>query len=156
MKPTLIYSDLSSEQLEQAYLKAPDDPDVLYELGLGFYGANRKDEAEKIFRRMVILNPESAKGYATLGVISWNRGDFEDAFQLFSRALDLDSSDPDTLVNLGLISEQLGELELAISLFQSYLVLCPRDGDIQARLDALRSRNGASQQVPARTKTLFS
>jgi Flp pilus assembly protein TadD len=156
MEPTLTNSDVGPDDLDSIYARSPDDPDVLYQLGLDFYQARRMDEAENIFRRMVILSPKSAKGYATLGVISWNRGDFEEAFDLFSRALDLDSSDPDTLVNLGLISEQLGETELAISLLQSYLVLCPGDHQIKDRLEALRCRNGVSTDTKSSVKTIHS
>ncbi len=154
MKPSLLSGDLSPEELERAYAAAPDEPETLYELGLGFYQANRPEEAERIFRRMVILSPKSAKGYATLGVMAWNKGQFEEAFQLFSRALDIDSSDPDTLVNLGLISEQLGENELAVSLFQAYLVQCPADREIQDRLESLRRRNGSS--TPSGAGMLYS
>ncbi len=105
---------------------------------------------------MVILEPRSARGFATLGVLAWNGGNFEDAFSLFSRALEIDSSDPDTLVNLGLISEQLGEIELAVSLFQSYLVLCPNDHEIKERLEALRQRNGFPVGSQQQTGTIYS
>jgi tetratricopeptide (TPR) repeat protein len=156
MKPPFMSLNLSPEDLALAYEASPDDPETLYQLGLGFYQAKRLEEAEKIFRRMVILDPENAKGFATLGVFAWNRGSFDDAFNLFSRALEIDSSDPDTLVNLGLISEQLGELELAISLLQAYLVLCPNDDGIKNRLEALRQRIASSPDSPSTTKTIFS
>lgn len=154
MEHDLTNSNLGPDELDRAYVRSSDDPEVLYRLGLDFYQSKRIAEAESIFRRMVILSPDSAKGFATLGVIAWNRGDFEEAFDLFSRALDIDSSDPDTLVNLGLISEQLGETELAISLLQSYLVLCPGDREIKDRLEAIRCCNGNSTDIRARARVI--
>lgn len=144
MKQIQLKNDLTLEELECAHATSPDDPETLYWLGISLFRANRLEEAEQAFRGLVRGNARSAKGFASLGVITWNRGEFEEAFEHFSRALELDSSDPDTLLNLGLISEQLGENELAISLLQAYIVQCPDDDDIRGRLDALRCRNGQS------------
>lgn len=156
MRPSLTYQELSPKELDVAYAGSPDDPEILYQIGLGFYQSGKTEKSEKVFRRMVIVDPGSAKGFTSLGVIAWNRGDFEEAFQFFSRALEIDSSDPDTLVNLGLISEQLGEKELAISLLQAYLVICPNDEEIKARLEALRDCNGSCLDPDPNTRTACS
>ncbi|MFN3401414.1 MAG: tetratricopeptide repeat protein, partial [Ferrovibrio sp.] len=63
--------------------------------------AGRKDEAEKLYRKILLKRPRDLLAVQNLGALLFERGDLDEAAKLLRRALSIDPRDTDVLNNLG-------------------------------------------------------
>jgi tetratricopeptide (TPR) repeat protein len=109
---------LAIMELEAARREAPDDVDVLIELGAALAVAGRAGEAEKALRRALRLDPGRAEGHHHLGLLLFRRGLYRPAATEFRRALDLDDGRGETYFYLGEALNQLGEVDAALAMLE--------------------------------------
>jgi tetratricopeptide (TPR) repeat protein len=76
--------------LELARSKTPDDPTVLYNLGVALSGSGQFDRAVVHFRRLVVLEPDQANGRVALGVALIRQDRIEEAIGELRAALGID------------------------------------------------------------------
>jgi len=103
----------------------PDDTALLYSLSLALKASGDADEAEKICRKAIRIEPDTAWLHANLGMLLADRGDMQAAVTSMTRALELNSGEASTLCGLGSISFELGRREEAIAQLKTATELAP-------------------------------
>jgi tetratricopeptide (TPR) repeat protein len=84
----------AAEAYATAHAKDPAGHDAAFAHGQSLLGANRLDEAERVFTAMTRDHPESAAPLAELGRCRAQRGDFMGALDFFRKALDREPWNP--------------------------------------------------------------
>jgi DNA-binding transcriptional MerR regulator len=92
------------------------------------------DEAEKLYRRALELDPHLAIALTNLGNIRFRRGDEQGAVDLYMRALELDDRQPEAHYNLGYVMLERGESRRAVHYFERALAADPRFSDAHFNL----------------------
>jgi protein O-GlcNAc transferase len=99
------------------------------------------DEAIRIFRHALSLNPDQAGTYRNLGVALQTQGKLPEAMECFIQAISRKSDDSGAYCNLGVVAYQLGHLNDAIECFQKALSIDPDHAQAHDNLEhALRDR----------------
>ena len=87
--------------VERSLKLYPADLDANDSLGAAFFWAHRYDEAIEQFKKMVIMDPNSASAYANLGVAYEEKRMYEEAMAEIKRAIALTGDDdPETMALL--------------------------------------------------------
>lgn len=73
--------------LEEAYEYNSDDRTIADNLGVAYITANRLDDAQEIFGKLVSAKPNSPTSYYHYGCLLAEKGDKENAEDMFNRAL---------------------------------------------------------------------
>jgi tetratricopeptide (TPR) repeat protein len=92
------------------------------------------DEAEKLYKRAIDLDPSLAIAYTNLGNIRFRRGDGPGAEKLYRAALEIDSRQPEAHYNLGYVMLERGEPARAVPFFLRALQADPRFADAHFNL----------------------
>lgn len=110
------------ELLEQALVKEPEQPDLLYESALLAERLGRLEILEIRLRKLIELRPESAQAYNALGYSYADRNQrLPEARQLIEKALTLAPDDTFILDSLGWVLYRQGDLAGALGrLEQAY------------------------------------
>jgi len=87
------------------------------------------DEAQKLYRQAIELDPLLAIAYTNLGNILFRKGDEAAAEALYSKALAIDPKQPEAKYNLGYLMLERHELDVAIRYFQGAIEADPRFAD---------------------------
>ncbi len=87
------------------------------------------DEAARLYRQAVELDPQLAIAYTNLGNILFRKGDETSAEALYLKALAIDDGQPEAKYNLGYLMLERHELEVAIRYFQGAIEADPRFAD---------------------------
>ncbi|MCU1230497.1 MAG: cell envelope integrity/translocation protein TolA [Acidobacteria bacterium] len=102
------------KELENAQRLRPDDSDVLNLLGLVYFKTNAFPEAEVIYRRLAIENPNVFILHSNLGLILFKQGKLDEAEQYLLRAVELRPNYAKSHLYLGLLYRQRRKLGLAL------------------------------------------
>jgi Flp pilus assembly protein TadD len=113
--------------LELLLSNCPDDPAVLYNLGLALSDAGRLERAEQCLRRAAELNPKDANIPVALGVALGRMGRNEEAVNVLRAAVKQDERNPWAHRNLGTMLLQTQKPSEAIPQFQSATQMLPND-----------------------------
>jgi tetratricopeptide (TPR) repeat protein len=107
---------LQSGQIDQAriYLEEllrqdPENPDLLYNLGLCYVDMGQLDRGTEMLQRCLMHAPEHSHACVALGIAYQKMGDLLQAKEYALRALEADSKNPVALKNLGAIFGQEGD-----------------------------------------------
>ena len=142
--------------------RLPQDPQLLYEVGILADLRGAPDEMERLLRQLIALNPNAAHAYNALGYALADRNvRLPEAKQLIAKALELNPSDPMIQDSMGWVEFRLGRLEQARSLLEAAYAAHP-DPEIAAHLgevlwvmgqreQAMRVWREAAAQDPAHT-----
>jgi len=101
-------------ELENAQRLRPDDADVLNLLGLVYFKTNAFPEAEVIYRRLALENPNVFILHSNLGLILFKQGKLDESEQFLLRAIDLRPNYAKSHLYLGLLYRQRRKYGLAI------------------------------------------
>jgi len=74
--------------MEYSVERDPLDPNGLYNLGLSYYFADRLDDAEAVFERLLLLAPDYVGARYRLGTVAWRRGEPAAALRHFEQVAD--------------------------------------------------------------------
>lgn len=88
----------------------PDNPDILYNLGMALSDVGRLEDAIEALRLLLASNPNFANAHVALGVALARQKRHADAISPLRRALELDPLNPWAHRNLGACLLQLGKL----------------------------------------------
>ncbi len=87
------------------------------------------EEAAKLYRQAIEIDPLLAIAYTNLGNILFRKGDETSAEALYSKALAIDPRQPEAKYNLGYLMLERHELDVAIRYFQGAIEADPRFAD---------------------------
>jgi tetratricopeptide (TPR) repeat protein len=111
--------DEANSLLAAANRKTPDDPDLLYEQAMMAEKLNRMDEAERLLRRAIEINPRHHHAYNALGYSLAERNTrLPEARDLIKKALELAPGEPFITDSLGWVEYRLGNRDEALRLLQ--------------------------------------
>jgi predicted TPR repeat methyltransferase len=118
----------------------------LFALALGHFRGGRVQEAEKLCRTVLSLEPRHAQCLHLLGVIAAHDGRNDDALELIGNAIAADGAVPEFHNSLGNTLAALGRREDAIAAYRQALALAP--GYAPSRLNlgnALREKGSLDE-----------
>src|SRR5258706_784895 len=101
-------------ELENAQRLRPDDADVLNLLGLVYFKTNAFPEAEVIYRRLAIENPNVFILHSNLGLILFKQGKLDESEHYLLRAIELRPNYAKSHLYLGLLYRQRRKFGLAL------------------------------------------
>src|ERR1700745_2722384 len=101
-------------ELEAAQRMRPDDADVLNLLGLVYFKTNAFPEAEVIYRRLALENPNVFILHSNLGLILFKQGKLDESEQFLLRAIELRPNYAKSHLYLGLLYRQRKKLGRAM------------------------------------------
>ena len=115
---------------------SPASPGVpqLLAYGLKHHRAGRLGEAERVYRRILELNPHHADSLHLLGMVAFQTGNCEAAAELISRAILQNGEDAMYFSNLGNVLQTQGRLEAAVDCYQRAIELNPASATAHGNL----------------------
>jgi Tfp pilus assembly protein PilF len=105
------------------------------------------DEAERLYRDAVSLDPWLAIAYTNLGNIRFRRHDADAAEALYRKALDIDPRQPEAQYNLGYVMLERGQPELSIPLFHGAIEADPKFSDAYFNLAMAYEQVGETEKA---------
>lgn len=113
--------------LELLLSNRPDDPGVLYNLGLALSDAGRMERAEEYLRQAAELNPDDANIPVALGVALGRMGRRDEAVDVLLAAVKQDEKNPWAHRNLGAMLLETERTAEAIPHYETATQLLPND-----------------------------
>ncbi len=110
--------------LERA-IEIKEDASYLSSLGGALSMLEKFEEAEKIFRKAVELDPKNPSNHMNLGVIYARQKNYEKAVRKLEKAIELNPGYADSYYNLGRVYQEKGKKEKARFYFEQALELNP-------------------------------
>jgi len=104
---------------EQSDATAATDPAQVFQQGQDALNRGRLDEAERDFRKVLLLNPQLAGAYANLGVVYMRRKQWTKALEMLHQAEHLLPQVAGIRLNIGLAYYRQSEFLKAIPVFES-------------------------------------
>lgn len=105
------------------------------------------DEAERLYREAITLDPWLAIAYTNLGNIRFRRQDSTHAEDLYKKALEIDARQPEAQYNLGYVMLERGEPDGSIPLFLGAIESDPKFSDAYFNLAMAYEQVGESQKA---------
>lgn len=122
------------EVFKQGYARFPDDPDLLYGLGMAAEMVSRYDESEQLLRQLIAIKPDEASPYNALGYSLVDRGvRLPEARVLLEKAMALKPNDAAITDSMGWLAYREGKLDNAQAFLQQAYNLSP-EAEIAAHL----------------------
>lgn len=103
-------------------------------IGYAFLAVQRTDLAARSFSNVVVLNPQNAKAYNTLGLIASSEKNMALAMKHFSNSILADAAYAPPHLNTAVLLQRTGgntNLDLALNRYERYLALAPKAEDAQ-------------------------
>jgi serine/threonine protein kinase/tetratricopeptide (TPR) repeat protein len=141
----------AAEALVAALEAQPDDPDVLFNLGvvLSSQGEEKLNEAIAHFRAAIGLQPAAADAHIALGLALADQGELDEAVSEMRKAVALKPDDADGWYNLGVVLKDHGQASAAIDAFGELIRLEPDLADAHDMLGALLADLGRTSDAAA-------
>lgn len=79
-------------EINKKFVEATDGEVGLFDLAYGLDALEKVDEAEEVYRRLLIKQPKNASAVNNLGVIYSRKGKLDEAMACFTQAAELDPS----------------------------------------------------------------
>lgn len=118
------------EILEQLSREEPENPVVLYNLGMCYSEQGNLEDSIKVLERCIELAPDFVNPYAALGFSYARSGQTEKAIEILEEARRKEPENVFVLKNLGSIYGNLGRIDEAIECFESAQEQQPDSPDI--------------------------
>ncbi len=120
---------------------------AVYQLGLGFYRTGRYDDADKVFRFLVLFDHLEPKYWTGLGAVQQMKKNFKGATASYGYASFLDLKNPKPQYYAAECFLALGDKENATSALDALDEYCPKDTilgkEFRAKAAALREKLNA-------------
>ena len=101
---------------------------------LQHHQAGRLDEAERLFRQVLAVNPRHADSLHLLGVIAYQTGRHDLAVDLIRKAIAINPREASSHSNLGNLLKEQGRLDEAVASYRRALELRPDDPEAHYNL----------------------
>jgi Flp pilus assembly protein TadD len=124
--------------LEPLLARRPRDAELRRVLGGAYYDLGRRDDAERVWRDAVAIDPNDGLAHYNLGQLAIDRGRYVDALEPLLAATRLRPRDPRGWGNLGIALLHLQRPREARGAFERVVELDPSDERARAALRDLR------------------
>ena len=94
------------------------------------------EQAEQIYQKLLAADPINSEVLHLLGVISYQKGQFQHAIHLISIAIEISPDIPDFFVNKGNALQELKLLDVAISCYEQAIALNPNYAEAYINMGA--------------------
>ncbi|MBR6371957.1 MAG: SycD/LcrH family type III secretion system chaperone [Victivallales bacterium] len=134
---------LTNEQIEKAAksfmdmgtvreLKGITDAEMeaVYSMGFSFYNTGRYDDAEKVFRFLVLFDHLCPKYWTGLGAVAQMKRDFQDAVKFYAYASFLDIKNPKPQYLAAECFAAMGDKQNAISALTALEAYSPENTEL--------------------------
>ncbi|HUG40060.1 MAG TPA: tetratricopeptide repeat protein [Longimicrobiales bacterium] len=138
---------LAREQLESARGEAPENADVLLDMGITLAAMGRHTEAERELRGAQRLAPDRAAVHVQLGIALFKRGLVREAEAVLKRALELDDQNADAYFYRGEALNQLGHVDDALEMLERAVQYQPRNARAYYTMGILYDRKHLRQEA---------
>jgi len=128
---------------------APDDFQILNNIGSVFLELGRLEEAEANFRQALELNPDYALAYNNLGIALLKQGQHDESAASYRKALALKPDFAEAHNNLGNVLKELGKTDAAMKCFQQALLLNPNFSEAYCNLANIYLKKGRLEKAKA-------
>ena len=107
-------------------VRSPQDPCLIwYRTATDLYRSQKNEEAIAAFRRVLALNPESARSWYYLAQAYTRLGRYPLALEAYGHAIAIDPLNPAVWNNKGLIHKRLDQPDAAIAAFRRAIAIDP-------------------------------
>jgi Flp pilus assembly protein TadD/ADP-heptose:LPS heptosyltransferase len=134
---------LAIEVLNRSLLRKGDDAETLNLLAANYSALGKFDEAEKYLKRLLAKENKNVNAIINLGIVLFNKKDFENAFMQFEQAKNLSPENSAINYNYAVALETSGNYEKAIEEYRCALELTPENHVVKNNLgmSLLRMKN---------------
>jgi predicted O-linked N-acetylglucosamine transferase (SPINDLY family) len=101
------------------------DAKALFAQALEMHRSGQLDQAERLYRRILVIHPDMADCLHLNGLIFYQRGDYGRAVTLIGRAITLNPNFPAYFSNMGISLKNLGKAEAAARCYRNAIRLKP-------------------------------
>ncbi|MFN8534668.1 MAG: tetratricopeptide repeat protein [Dehalococcoidia bacterium] len=116
----------------------PRSVEALALLGVAYYRLDRPADAERVYRRMLAIQPDHAEALANLGLLAAEAGRDDDAERSYRRALDVDPALDEVRLALADLLAAQGRTDAAVAEWRSASDRNPAIAEFQVKIgDAL-------------------
>lgn len=125
--------------------------EAVYSLGFNFYNTGRIDEAEKVFKFLVLFDHMNPKYWTGMGAVQQMKRDFSSAVTSYAFASFLDLENPKPQFHAAECYLAMGDRESAVSALTALKKFAPVETELgrlyREKADELENRIQASMQV---------
>ena len=116
---------------------------------LQHHQAGRLEEAERLYRQVLALDPRQADGLHLLGVVAHQSGRHDLAVEMIGRAVAINATEASYHSNLGVALKHLGRLDDAVACYRRALDLWPEFPDAHNGLGSALGELGRPDEAAA-------
>jgi tetratricopeptide (TPR) repeat protein len=95
--------DQLEDKLQDIIDRLPNNPEAWFNLGLARYKQDNQDGAIDAWQKAGEVDPEFARGMASIGALELERGNREEAEEIFNQCLERSSTEPGCNINLAIM-----------------------------------------------------
>lgn len=103
---------------------------------IALHQQGKLEQAEQIYQKLLVVNPINSDVLHLLGVIAYQRGQFQHAIDLISIAIEISPDFPDFFVNKGNALQELKLLDEAILCYEQAIALNPNYAEAYINMGA--------------------
>ena len=122
----------------------------LFAQAVHYHQGGRLAEAEKLYRRILSLDPRHTDALHLLGVIAYQKGNLELAVARYEQTLAIKPDSPKALYNLGVALQAQGKLDEAIARYEQALAIKPKNTEALSNLGIALQDQGRLDEAIAR------
>lgn len=149
-------SDAAKAALESALKLRPNEPAYLLPLGIAWLKKGDLFEAEKVFRRLLQLQPASDQAQVHLGYVLLNQKKYDEARLWLEKSARSTSPMPEVFYYLGLVAQEQNDDAKAIGLFEKAVQKLPNYAHARIALGSsfikLRNYQRAKEELETAVK----
>ena len=128
--------DQAKAALERSLKLRPDEPSYLLALGVAWMSRGDLFEAEKLFRRLIEIQPDNSLGQLHLGYVLLNQKKYRDARLWLEKSARSPNAIPEVFYYLGLVAQEQNDDAGAIPLFEKAVQKLPNYAHARIALGA--------------------
>lgn len=117
--------DQAKAALQRSLKLLPDQPSYLLALGVAWLTGGDLFEAEKLFRRLIAIQPDNSLGQLHLGYVLLNQKKYRDAQVWLEKSARSPNAIPEVFYYLGLVAQEQNDEARAIPLFEKAVQKIP-------------------------------
>ena len=119
----------------------------LFNLAVKNHTSNNIEEAQKLYKEVLKINPNHSNALNNLGIISYNLGDNRKAVNYYQKAITSDQNNSNAYNNLGVVFKILGEEHKAKDCYERAIKINPNYADAYNNLGIIFYSSGNNQKA---------